>query len=314
MTRFLIQRFSDEPNIHDFSYTLIEACKYHNWFYGEEIMKWEYVSDDWVDLEKKEHLTAIPVGGVEFVVNSIEKSFNLKIKPKNIPIELMNGKYLKRSVFFGTEKDVVDKKFVKEHNKIKGYTQITNDPPPGEYLISDLVEFKSEWRGFVYKNELVGLNNYLGEFDVFPNVKIINEMIEKYKKAAPIAYTIDVGVVDKSEDTVLIEVHDFFSCGLYGFSDLRVLPKMFRDWYYSFIESELHPKKTTTRFSIEHIYNELGKHLKAGIHPQTPVCISTIDPDLNEENITVGHVTKRRGAYGDDDGNMVDGEFIGVGY
>lgn len=50
-------------------------------------------------------------------------------------------------------------------------------------------------------------------------------MIEGFKEA-PEAYTIDVGVTSDG-NTVLIEVHDFFSCGLYGFDDAKNLPNMY---------------------------------------------------------------------------------------
>ena len=50
-------------------------------------------------------------------------------------------------------------------------------------------------------------------------------MINAYADS-PYAYTIDVAVLGNKE-TVLIEVHPFFSCGLYGFADYRVLVDMF---------------------------------------------------------------------------------------
>jgi len=52
----------------------------------------------------------------------------------------------------------------------------------------------------------------------------------------PIAYTLDVGVVN--DKTYIIEVHDFFSCGLYGFSNHQILPFMFSRWFNSFINKK----------------------------------------------------------------------------
>ena len=69
-----------------------------------------------------------------------------------------------------------------------------------------------------------------GDFTIFPNIDKINKMIFK---SAPVAYTLDVAICDGA--TVVIEVHDFFSCGLYGFSDLKILPYMFSQWYYEYI-------------------------------------------------------------------------------
>ena len=39
-------------------------------------------------------------------------------------------------------------------------------------------------------------------------------------------YTLDVCVTENRERTEIIELHDFFSCGLYGFEDYSVLPIM----------------------------------------------------------------------------------------
>lgn len=74
----------------------------------------------------------------------------------------------------------------------------------------------------------MGLQNYSGEFTKFPSVNKINAMIKHYK-SAPIAYTLDVGVNDNG--TFVIEVHDFFSCGLYGFSNYAILPNMYYRWF-----------------------------------------------------------------------------------
>lgn len=87
----------------------------------------------------------------------------------------------------------------------------------------------------MYNNKLVGLQNYSGEFDIFPNVNKIKEMISVYN-SQPVAYTLDVAITE-GNDTVIIEVHDFFSCGLYGFSDHKILPYMFSNWFYSFIRN-----------------------------------------------------------------------------
>jgi len=53
---------------------------------------------------------------------------------------------------------------------------------------------------------------------------LIKQMIQDYK-SAPKAYTLDVGINEKG--TFIIECHTFFSCGLYGFTDYKLLPLMF---------------------------------------------------------------------------------------
>ena len=92
-------------------------------------------------------------------------------------------------------------------------------------FISEVVDIDSEWRGFVFNGELLGLRCYLGAFDLFPDVDLVREMIGVYKNS-PRAYTIDVGVSQKL-GTFLIEIGHIFSSALYGFNDCRVLPQMF---------------------------------------------------------------------------------------
>lgn len=118
--------------------------------------------------------------------------------------------------------------FVKAHHKIKGFTDFVDsiNIKNGEiYLVSDIVNIESEWRAFVFNNELVGLQNYLGNFTLFPEVELIKFMMEEYTDCPP-AHTLDVGI-NKVDGMFLIEVHNFYSCGLYGFNDYGILPQMF---------------------------------------------------------------------------------------
>jgi hypothetical protein len=85
---------------------------------------------------------------------------------------------------------------------------------------------------------LVGLQHYLGDFKLFPSIHKIHEMIYQYRDNVPVAYTLDVGILHNSDDTVVIEVHDFFSCGFYGFSDHRVIPFMFSRWFNEYINKK----------------------------------------------------------------------------
>lgn len=81
-------------------------------------------------------------------------------------------------------------------------------------MTSDFIEMESEYRCFVLRNELVGIQHYRSDFKIFPDIKTIEAAIAQYK-SAPIAYTIDFAVTDKKE-TVLIECNDFWSVGSYG--------------------------------------------------------------------------------------------------
>lgn len=241
---FLIQTIDGEIK-HDFSFSLIESIRYKNWYNRTDEYKYktiDFTKDSDLSLLERDY---IPVGANDFVIAYIKKYFDKTPKPINIPKVLNKIEFIKRNVIFGKSFDITKKSFVKSIDKIKGFTGIVSGEKElleelnfiksedKNFMISDLIDIDSEWRAFVYKNKLVGLQNYSGEFTVFPNVNLIKEMIGQYENQ-PIAYTIDVGINNK--DNFLIEVHDFFSCGLYGFNDARILPNMFSDWFNEYIK------------------------------------------------------------------------------
>lgn len=224
--KFLIQTYNGKVK-HDFSFTLLESIRFQN--------DWNNMGIKFKLTDDKTYPNYIPIGSNQFVISYLEKYYGLTPKPINIPKELLKKEFTNRNIIFGTEKDVTPDKFVKSTDKIKSFTEYvrdTNEVPPGNYLISDIIDIDSEWRAFVHKGELVGLQCYSGDFTVFPDVKTIRDMISEYK-SAPVAYTLDVSVFNNK--TSIIEVHDFFSCGLYGFNDFRHLPFMFYRWFNEYI-------------------------------------------------------------------------------
>lgn len=232
MKTFLIQTV-DNQIVHDFSFALIEAIKYNNWYYNEEIYKGIVGDEVACPIRNWEHQEDfIPIGTVEYVLAYLKKYYQIdNIKPLNIPKELLKPEYLQRQVYFSNNDQPTFNTgdmpiFVKDNIKIKGYTNIVEPNkcyPSGEYMVSEYIDIDSEWRAFVFNNELVGLHNYSGDFTIFPDVKFIKMMIKDFNYN--VAYTLDIGVNLKG--TFIIECHDFFSCGLYGFADYKLLPKMF---------------------------------------------------------------------------------------
>ena len=228
--KFLIQTSKGEI-VDDFSFVLLQSLWYHKWLNGTEFPS---LKCDFLLKEKG----WIPVGSVAFVQKYMLQTYGYTIKPRNIPIELQQYKFTKRRVFNGNEQ-IAEKEnlFFKSTTKIKGpcgHTPI--ELPIGCYQYSSLVDFTSEWRSFIWRDELVGLQNYAGDFTEFPNVNIIKKMMLAFKESAPCAYTLDIGMVKGK--TCVIEVHDFFSCGLYGFEDLQLLPLMLGGWFKEWLRSK----------------------------------------------------------------------------
>lgn len=222
--KFLIQTINNKVR-HDFSFTLLESIEYQNWIRNDKSFKVRFTNE-------KTYPDYVPIGSVEFVSKYLYDYYKLTPKPINIPTELIDKYYTGRNIINGTEKDITGEKFVKSNDTFKSFAEICTSAPEGNYQISDIINIDSEWRSFVYKGKLVGLQNYSGDFEIFPNVSKIKEMIEAYKQQ-PISFTLDVAITNNN--TIVMEVHDFFSCGLYGFSDHKILPFMFSKWFHSFI-------------------------------------------------------------------------------
>ncbi|MFH1004725.1 MAG: ATP-grasp domain-containing protein [Bacteroidota bacterium] len=227
---FLIQTIEGEVR-HDFSFVLLESIKYQNWRTESKDFH-AFFSDE----EYPVPITnCIPSGSVEFVQNYIKKYCGKVPLPKNVPEQLFS--FACRKIFNSNEQNLPaeTRTFVKSNDQIKKFTEIVDGNyilEPGNYQFSELIDIDSEWRCFVYQKKLVGLQNYAGDFTLFPDVKKISKMIDAYS-VSPIAYTLDVGI--NSQATFVIEVHDFFSCGLYGFSDHTIYPFMLSQWFHEFV-------------------------------------------------------------------------------
>ena len=89
-----------------------------------------------------------------------------------------------------------------------------------ELYLSTVIDIVSEYRCFVFNDELEGIHYYLGDFRKYPDTDVIDQIISEYK-SSPVAYTVDVGVT-ASGDTILVEVNDMWAIGSYGFD-----PKMY---------------------------------------------------------------------------------------
>ena len=249
--KFLIQKIDNQIR-HDFAFTLLEAVRFRNWLEHTSNITVKYINTKETDTIfefKPMHKNYVPIGSVEFVSAHLNHFYGLTPKPINVPVELFP--LTNREIWNGGNMSLEGLKgrwFVKSNDKIKDVAKIVEDPdilsvpPDGNYQISEYITIDSEWRAFVYKGKLVGLQHYVGEFTMFPNVFLINMMIKDYK-SAPVAYTLDVGVYNHC-DTFVIEVHDFFSCGLYGFSDLSKLPSMFYRWYTKYINKNNGTERT----------------------------------------------------------------------
>lgn len=90
--------------------------------------------------------------------------------------------------------------------------------PNSKIVLSECVDFISEFRCFVLEGKLVGCKNYTGDFRVLPDFDIIENAICDYINQ-PIAYSIDFGVTTEGK-TLLIEMNDGFGLSAYGLNKI----------------------------------------------------------------------------------------------
>lgn len=200
-----------------------------------------------MDIIFYEDIMEVPNSRENIVVGCIEdtKKFwerlNISIpEPLNIPISLQP--YCDRNVLYTSvgkvRNDIKYPFFIKPYN-LKEFVPgvVKNDwemnafynlPIDTPVMISEVVDFVSEYRTFVCDAQILGVKHYLGDHTVFPDGNIIKEMIATYTDA-PSAYSLDVGVT-KEGKTLLVECNDGWSLGNYGLDGIPYTKLLCKRW------------------------------------------------------------------------------------
>jgi len=196
-----------------------------------------------------EDIEEVPVSKFNIVVAYIEDTnkylAKLGLGPKialNIPDELL--KYAGREVRYMTmgefKKETKVPIFVKPNRRSKEFVagvirklssktiffdEVEDDTP---VLVSEVVDFVSEYRGYVINGELKGIKHYLGDFRVFPDMKVVDAAIADYTTQTA-GYSIDFGITSDGR-TLLIECNDGWSLGNYGLDDTTYSTLLTKRW------------------------------------------------------------------------------------
>lgn len=176
--------------------------------------------------------TAIFVGGI----NSVRKAFDhLGVsQPKIDNPHIHLPSYLGREVCEATfsEIEMIDSfpffiKPLEDHKLFTGYVVKSKHDlmqakirtkPESKIVLSECVDFITEYRCFVLDGKLVGSKNYTGDFRILPDFDVVEQAIRDYK-FQPIAYSIDFGVSSDGR-TLLIEMNDGFGLSAYGLNKI----------------------------------------------------------------------------------------------
>jgi hypothetical protein len=139
VANFLIQTVEGQIK-NDFSFVLVEAIEYQNFFNKGSH---DYVLTDIDDMFEHDFTGFIPSGTIQFVKKYLASYRDIhEITPINIPNDLMSDKYLKRNAsycYLTRGENLFDTdKFIKYDIEIKGKTEITNKiclSKIGRYLV-----------------------------------------------------------------------------------------------------------------------------------------------------------------------------------
>jgi DUF971 family protein len=100
-----------------------------------------------------------------------------------------------------------------------------------EVFICDPVEFLSEYRIYVHEHEVVGVKHYHGDPYLPLRKELVDEMIRAYRPSAPIAYSLDLGVLnDAQKNIALVEINDGICLGNYGLDSIFYAEMMDARW------------------------------------------------------------------------------------
>lgn len=238
----------------DFCYKAKEAIEFRQWYQASDPNYSDhYVLSTLKDLDqfdKHSFASYTPVGTVEFV-HKVMKIRGIPIpKPINVPENLFP--YAGRKITNGGI-ETIDQfptgAYVKSNDRIKSpINDFYNDWNGWDLsaakghncqfseIVSDVV---SEHRVFVFNGTVrgVGSYDYTNLFNPTQGLDkdFIEDVVKEYKKA-PIAYTLDIGVKKGGENFVM-EVHNFYSCGLYGWDNPEDYYNMLLGWWKEYVRS-----------------------------------------------------------------------------
>lgn len=226
---FLVQSklaFGREIPAQDFGYTFFSAVEFENWFRGREQHQVRLCRDTKFKIDERTR-NCVPIGSVEFCLAWYWQMGCTRIAPLNIPNCLWP--LVNRRIFVSKHLSPDGKEYYgKDLDCIKApwnnwYREYHSDTDP--MLFTEKVpNVVSEWRLFVFDGKIVDMRCYSGDFWKSPCANYCERAVSIYSNAND-AYTLDV-LVTKQGSTDILELHDFFACGLYGCDNYSSILRM----------------------------------------------------------------------------------------
>jgi hypothetical protein len=102
-----------------------------------------------------------------------------------------------------------------------------------EIYISTPIDFLSEYRVYVNRGKIIDVKHYFGNWRLFPDPVIIDDMVSKVNSIMPISYSVDVGILEDGT-TALVECNDGYALGNYGVES-KEYAGMIRDRWWEIV-------------------------------------------------------------------------------
>ena len=209
---------------------------------GVELATFEWIDD----IDKMFDLD--PSVGVAGYIGDVHRA--LKRLGRPIPVNVDYPNWLRHTLrrnirrgFLGDVRASSTPVFIKpvQHKEFTGMVwegraedrrKIVTQPDDVEVWISDLVEFRSEYRSYILQDVVIDVRHYKGDWSLVPNRSIVEDAVAllALKKEAPRAYCLDWGI-DRQGRTLLVEMNDSFSVGHYGLNPVLYARMLSARWY-----------------------------------------------------------------------------------
>jgi hypothetical protein len=233
--------------LYDFIFETDLAAESDNWFYNTKVYDIIPITIDELRTQTIDQFD-VCIGSIEFV--KVSMGSTPLPPPLNIPECLRTKRCLSRYVSDNVTKGSLSYPiFIKPSADLKLFTGFVakSEKDLGFYpqikedtllFTSDVLDnILTEYRCFIYKNTLVDIRQYSGDFTRMlqsGHFSFINSWIKDFEKNAPVAYTMDIAVLDTHPytDIAIIELNDYFSVCTYGFggkTHLRMLVDRYRE-------------------------------------------------------------------------------------
>ena len=115
------------------------------------------------------------------------------------------------------------------------YSSISDVPDNTMVMVYEVFKshIKSEFRCYIHRDKVVDIRNYSGDLFCSPSEEYLTSVINSNKEF-PIAYTIDIGVLENGEN-VVVEYNDMWAIGNYGMSNDDYL-KLLKARYFEIVK------------------------------------------------------------------------------